>query len=127
MSGWGIAFADLDNDGWKDIAVARSDALSPSGGKGASAKEPPAWFRNLGDGKFAAGAGWESFQPAMYRGLVAADLDNDGCLDILLTALNAEPRILHNPCHTRRSSLKGDISRPRARVPVATQWRPPTT
>ena len=26
MSGWGIAFADLDNDGWKDLAAACSDA-----------------------------------------------------------------------------------------------------
>ena len=27
MAGWGIAFADLDNDGWKDIAAARSDLV----------------------------------------------------------------------------------------------------
>jgi hypothetical protein len=24
MAGWGVVFADLDNDGWKDIAAARS-------------------------------------------------------------------------------------------------------
>jgi hypothetical protein len=123
MSGWGVAFADLDNDGWKDIAAARSDALSPTGGRGAAAKEPPAWFRNLGDGKFASGAGWEPFEPAMHRGLVPADLDDDGCLDIVLTALNAEARILRNPCDAAANWLKVDIRRPAARVRVNQQWR----
>lgn len=127
MSGWGIAFADLDNDGWKDIAVARSDALSPGGGRGVAAKEPPAWFRNQGDGKFTAGAGWTSFEPEMYRGLVAADLDNDGCLDIVLTALHTEARILRNPCDTGRTWLKVDVRRPGARVRVDKQWRQVTT
>ncbi|MGH9659811.1 MAG: CRTAC1 family protein, partial [Bryobacteraceae bacterium] len=127
MSGWGVAFSDLDNDGWKDIAVARSDALSATGGRGEAAKEPPGWFRNLGDGKFAAGAGWTSAAPAMYRGLVPADLDDDGCVDIVLTALNEEARVLRNPCEGVGNWLKIDIQRPATRVRAGTQWWHATT
>jgi hypothetical protein len=127
MAGWGVAFTDLDNDGWKDIAAARSDALSPKGGKGAAAKEPPAWFRNLGNGTFGAGKGWESLEPAMYRGLVAADLDDDGCPDIVLTSLNAEAKVLRNPCASGHHWLKVDVRRPGARVRVDSQWRHVTT
>lgn len=127
MAGWGVVFADLDNDGWKDIVCARSDALSSSGGKGASAKEPPAWFRNQGNGRFAPGEGWESLEPAMYRGIAAVDLDEDGCLDVVLTALNADARVLRNPCLSGRHWLKVDVRRPGTRVRVGGQWRQVTT
>jgi enediyne biosynthesis protein E4 len=123
MAGWGIAFADLDNDGWKDLAVARSDALSAQGAKGEGAKEPPAWFRNLGDGKFARGAGWESLPAAMYRGLVAADLNNDGCLDLVLTARDAAARVLRNPCAAGQNWLQVRTAVLGARVRVGQQWR----
>lgn len=123
MSGWGVAFADLDNDGWKDIVVGRSDALSSTGGKGAAAMEPPSWFRNEGTGKFATGAGWQGIQPAMYRGAVAADLDDDGCLDVVLTALNASARILRNPCAGESQWLKVQVRGSGARVRAGKQWR----
>jgi hypothetical protein len=123
MAGWGVMFADLDNDGWKDIVAARSDALSQSGSKGAAAMEPPGWFRNDGNGKFSIGAGWEKMEPAMYRGAVAADLNDDGCLDIVLTALNAQARILWNPCLSESRWLKVNAGGPGTRVRVGNQWR----
>lgn len=56
----------------------------------------------------------------MYRGLVAADFDNDGCLDIAVTALNSQAQILQNPC-AGGNWLKVHSSG--ARVRVGNQWR----
>jgi enediyne biosynthesis protein E4 len=123
MSGWGVVFADVDNDGWKDIIAARSDALSATGGRGAAAMEPPSWFRNIGGGKFAAGMGWEALPRAMYRGLVAADLDDDGCVDFVFTALNSPAQIVRNPCESGGNWLKVDVRKPGTRVRVGDQWR----
>jgi enediyne biosynthesis protein E4 len=123
MAGWGIVFADLDNDGRPDIVAARSDVLSASGAKGATAKEPPSWFRNLGAGKFALGTGWEQAPRAMWRGALAADLDNDGCQDVVLTALEAAPHILRNPCAGGAHWLQVDVRQPGARVRAGAQWR----
>lgn len=123
MAGWGIAFADLDNDGWKDILAARSDALSATGGHGAKAKEPPSWFRNQGNGTFAPGDGWAKLEPAMYRGLVAADLNGDGCLDVILTALQAASRLLRSPCQNAGNWLQVDVRELGARVRVGQQTR----
>jgi hypothetical protein len=123
MSGWGVVLADLDNDGWKDIAVARSDALSATGGKGESAQEPPSWFRNQGNGTFTAGSGWERVPKAMYRGIAAADLDNDGCLDVVLTSLQDAPRLLRNPCTGSGRYLFVDVREVGVRVRAGKQWR----
>jgi enediyne biosynthesis protein E4 len=125
LPGWGIVFADLDNDGFKDIVAACSDALSPTGGRGEDVKDRPAWFRNTGRGRFAAGAGFEHLPREMYRGLVAADLDDDGCLDLVLTALNAPARILRRSC--TGNWLKVHASQPGVRVRVNDQWRHATT
>jgi hypothetical protein len=57
----------------------------------------------------------------MYRGLVAADLNNDGCLDLVVTALNAQARIVRNAC--RGNWLKVDVPKPGARVQAGGQWR----
>ena len=123
MAGWAILFADLDNDGWADILAARSDALSATGPRGDAAKEPPAWFRNLGNGQFGPGTGWEQLPRAMWRGAVAADLDNDGCLDVVLTALQAAPRVVRNPCAGKAHWLEVDVRQPGARVRAGNQWR----
>ena len=123
MAGWGVVLADLDNVGAKDIVVARSDALSPTGGHGASAKEPPSWLRNLGGGQFAPGEGWNHLPKEMYRGILAADFDNNGCLDIVLTALNSQPRLLRNPCAPGMNWLKIEPLPAGTRVRVDSQWR----
>ena len=102
MSGWSNAMADLDNDGWKDLLVARSNVqdniaeYSPR-----HYQEPMSLFRNLGNGKFENGtpSAGDLNKPAAHRGLAIGDLDNDGRLDAVVSVLRGPARILRNTTH----------------------------
>jgi hypothetical protein len=106
MSGWGNGAADFDNDGWKDLFVARANVdenihlFSPR-----TFEEPNAVFRNLGNGKFqnvSATAGAAFQLAAGHRGLALGDLDNDGRIDAVVTVLNGQAKVFHNA--TRNSN-----------------------
>ncbi len=100
MSGWSNAIADFDNDGWKDLYVARSNVIDNVAlFSNRTYEEPGAVFRNLGNGKFqnvseTAGAAFN--QPEVYRGAALGDLDNDGRMDLAVSVLNGPARIFHN-------------------------------
>ena len=100
MSGWGNAVADFDNDGLKDLLVARGNVLDNISDFSARAfGEPLSIFRNMGGMKFEdvskqTGSATELAQP--YRGCVIGDLLNSGHLDIVTTALNSPARVLRN-------------------------------
>src|ERR1017187_3745029 len=101
LSGWGNGIMDFDNDGWKDLFVARSNVIDNVAdfGNGRQYPEPNSIFRNLGNGKFEdvsdlAGA---SFQvAAAHRGVAFGDLDNDGRIDAVVTVLNGPARLFRN-------------------------------
>jgi enediyne biosynthesis protein E4 len=60
-------------------------------------------FRNLGDGQFtdvSATAGADFLRPAPYRGLAYGDLDNDGRIDLVVTALGGPVRVFRNVTET---------------------------
>src|SRR5947209_17572539 len=100
MSGWGNAVADFDNDGLKDLLVARGNVLdSISDFSERTFAEPLTIFRNLGNMKFedVSKQAGPALQVAMpYRGCVIGDLFNSGHLDIVTTALSNQARILRN-------------------------------
>jgi enediyne biosynthesis protein E4 len=104
MSGWSNGIVDLDNDGWKDLWVARSNVLDnvavfyPR-----TFEEPVSIFRNLGTGRFrnvTDTAGADVQKPEAHRGGAHGDLDNDGRMDLVISVLNGQMRILHNTTKT---------------------------
>lgn len=105
MSGWSNGIVDLDNDGWKDLVVARGNVMDNIAeiSKHFSYAEPNAVFRNLGNGQFedvSATAGPDFTRPAPNRGLAYGDLDNDGRVDLVVTALGGPVRVFRNITET---------------------------
>jgi hypothetical protein len=101
MSGWSNGAADLDNDGWKDLFVARGNVMDDidAVSRHFHFAEPNSVFRNLGNGQFedvSATAGPDLVRAAPNRGLAYGDLDNDGRIDLVITALGKPARVLRN-------------------------------
>ncbi|MGE5645322.1 MAG: CRTAC1 family protein [Acidobacteriota bacterium] len=100
MSGWSNGIFDFDNDGWKDLFVARGNVLDNVAlFSSRTYEEPNSVFRNLGNGKFedsSAGAGPDFAAAAPHRGVAFGDLDNDGRIDAVVTVLNGKAKYFHN-------------------------------
>jgi enediyne biosynthesis protein E4 len=99
--GWGTAFLDYDNDGWKDIVVAnghvyrRIDAL----GWGTTWAQRPLLFRNVEGKRFdpvAAAPHSGLGQVVAGRGLAVGDLFNDGKTAAVINAIDSAPVLLRN-------------------------------
>ncbi|MGC9291541.1 MAG: CRTAC1 family protein [Acidobacteriaceae bacterium] len=105
MSGWGNGIFDFDNDGWKDLFVARSNVMDNISLLIPTRRypEPNTLFRNLGNGKFedvSAQAGADFQLPAPHRGVAFGDFDNDGRIDAVVTVLNGPVKLFHNVSET---------------------------
>ncbi len=106
--GSGGGFLDFDGDGWQDI-------LLVGGGSWESHSEPgyrSLWlFRNLGDGTFAdwtEAAGLLEYR-AFTLGMAAADIDNDGDSDLLVTNLNENTLFLNEGGRFRQAGIESGI------------------
>ena len=105
MSGWGNGIFDFDNDGWKDLFVARANVLDNVSVLTPNRKypEPNSLFRNLGNGKFTdvgRSAGPDFQVEAPHRGVAFGDLFNDGRIDAVVTVLNGPVELLRNISNT---------------------------
>ena len=100
MSGWSNGIADFDNDGWKDLFVARGNVLDNIALMSLRTyEEPNSVFRNLGKGRFqevSADAGPDFQKAAPHRGVAFGDLDNDGRIDAVVSVLNGPVKYFHN-------------------------------
>jgi hypothetical protein len=100
LSGWGVALADFDNDGRKDIFSANSHVNDRAEETSAERyRLSNAVFRNL-DGIHFEDVSISS--PALagevhaHRGCAVADFDGDGRLDVAITALGAPAELWRN-------------------------------
>jgi enediyne biosynthesis protein E4 len=98
---WGIAFVDLDNDGWLDLVTVTGhvypqvDTLL----SGARYREPKLIQFNQGNGTFCDASdqsGAAILLPQVSRGLAVGDLFNDGNMDLVIENLEGTPEILRN-------------------------------
>jgi hypothetical protein len=97
-SGWSNGFFDFNNDGWKDLFTANSDVndlidLFQS----THYKQPNSIFANLGNGTFRDVSSDAGFSLARaHRGSAFADFDNDGKIDIVVSALGEPAELWQN-------------------------------
>jgi hypothetical protein len=105
IAGGGVLAFDYDGDELPDLLYINGAPLPGTNGP----RLPNALYRNLGDGTFRdvteqAGLAGEGYE----MGGAAADLDNDGDIDLVLTAFGMERLHRNNGDGTFRSSELGD-------------------
>ena len=99
--GWGVGFADLDNDGLLDVFVANGHVYPQVDGHGIGTKyaQPKQVFRNLDGRRFkniTDEIGGGLLIEKSSRGAAFGDYDNDGRIDMIVTNINDRPTLLHN-------------------------------
>jgi tetratricopeptide (TPR) repeat protein len=98
-SGWSNPIADYNNDGWKDLFSANGHVMdNVESVQGRSYRQGNSLLVNRGNGTFrdASSEAGDLNTPGAHRGAAVADLDNDGRLDLVVTALGERAKVLRN-------------------------------
>jgi len=127
---WGVAFLDVDLDGWEDLIfstgsnhdlqdidmvglIARTEGWKTFGARLRNQARlprlelPSVALRNRHDLTFEdVSAAWNFNQVGVAQGLALADLDNDGDLDVAINCLNAPARLLRNNSPAPRIAVR---------------------
>jgi hypothetical protein len=100
MSGWGSGIYDLDNDGYKDLFSANSHVSENADVNPQQRyRQPNGIFQNLRNGHFqdvSAEAGPALKLRAAHRGAAFGDLNNDGKIDVVVSAIGSPAELLYN-------------------------------
>lgn len=117
MSGWSVGAFDFDNDGDKDIFSANAHVSeNVELYRSVSYRLPNALFQNLGDGTYrdvGPQAGPAMQESAAHRGAAFGDLDNDGRVDVAISAIGTSASVLFNESeggHWLALALEGTAS-----------------
>jgi hypothetical protein len=99
MSGFGPGLYDFDNDGWKDLFISGGH-VEAHDMPGQPVAHYNTVFRNLGVSakwqKLSEQAGFDRAPKARHRGCAFVDLDGDGRIDAVVSALGAPAEIWMN-------------------------------
>jgi hypothetical protein len=99
-AGWSNGIFDFNNDGRKDLFVAGGDVMDPRGEFKEKVPQTNLVMAHLGAFKFAdatGGAGPDfSTKKATHRGAAFGDMDNDGRVDAVVTALDERVEVWRN-------------------------------
>ena len=100
MSGWGAGIQDFDNDGHKDLFTANSHVSENADVDGQQHyRQSNAVFRNMHNGTFhdvSSEAGPALQIRAAHRGCAFGDLNNDGKIDVVVSAIGSSAELLYN-------------------------------
>jgi hypothetical protein len=117
LTGWGLGMYDFDNDGFKDVFLATSHFPGSESYVGGPVQTPNRVLRGIGNSAFedvSRYAGPDFQRAALFHGAAFADFDNDGKVDVVVTALNAPARLFRNvspgPAHWIALRLLGTQS-----------------
>ena len=106
---WGSAFIDYDNDGLEDLYIVSGflkPTINPQNAPSYMKRQHNKLLRNRGDSTFedvSAHSGADD--SGVGRGLAYLDMDEDGCLDLLVGNLGGRAKLFRNTCRTGNNWL----------------------